>query len=61
MELKGEPIPAAPRPVQISPDGRRIAHIAGDRVELIPLQPDEEEVAYRRVHMRPDLWVPGRL
>ena len=56
VELKGEPIPPAPRPIELSPDGTRIAHIAGDRVELIPLQPDEDEVAYRRALTRPDLW-----
>jgi hypothetical protein len=56
QELKGEPIPPAPRPGQISPDGRWIAHIAGNHVELIPLQPDEEELAYRRLHRQPNLW-----
>ena len=53
-ELKGEPIPAPTRPGQISPDKRRIAHIAGESVELVPLQPDEEELAYRRFCMKPD-------
>ena len=54
QELKGEPIPPAPRPGQISPDGRWIAHIVGNRVELIPLQPDAEELAYRRLLMQPN-------
>ena len=55
QELKGEPIPPTPRPGQISPDGRLIAHTAGNRVELIPLQPDAEELEYRRIHTRPNL------
>jgi WD40 repeat protein len=53
-ELKDEPIPPATRPAQISPNGRRIAHIAGESVELVPLQPDEEELAYRKFLMKPD-------
>ena len=54
QELKGEPIPPAPRPDQISPDGRWIAHTVGSRVELIPLQPDAEELAYRSFLMQPN-------
>jgi WD40 repeat protein len=53
-ESKDEPIPPATRPRQISPDGRRIAHIAGESVELVPLQPDEEELSYRKFFMEPD-------
>jgi hypothetical protein len=53
-ELKGEPVPAEPRPGPISPDGRRIAHADDNRVELIPLQPDGEELAYRSLLMRPN-------
>ncbi len=53
-ELKGKPIPPAPRPGPISPDGRLIAHPVGNRVELIPLQPDAEELAYRRLLMQPN-------
>ena len=45
----GGPIPPTPRPGEISPDGRWIAHIARNRVELIPLQPDQEELSYRRL------------
>jgi WD40 repeat protein len=56
QELKGEPIPLPPRPTQISPDGRLIAHFAGNRVELVPLEPDAEEISYRRSQMRPNLW-----
>jgi hypothetical protein len=53
-ELKREPIPPAPWPSPISPDGRLIAHPVGNRVELISLQPDEEELSYRRVLMQPN-------
>jgi hypothetical protein len=31
-----------------------IAHPVGDRVELIPLRPSEEELSYRRVVMQPN-------
>ncbi len=55
-ELKGEPIPPTPQPAQISPDGRFFAHKVGSRVELIPLQPDAEELEYRRIHTQPNLW-----
>jgi WD40 repeat protein/tRNA A-37 threonylcarbamoyl transferase component Bud32 len=54
-ELKGEPIPATVANNWTSPDGRFFAHPEGNRVELIPLQPDEEELAYRRLHTEPDL------
>jgi hypothetical protein len=53
-ELKGEPIPPAPRPAQVSPDSRWIAHPAGSRVELIQLQPDAEELAHRLLQTRPN-------
>jgi WD40 repeat protein len=53
--LKGEPVPPDPWPGPISPDGRWIAHVDGNRVELIPLQPDGEELAYRSLLMRPNL------
>jgi hypothetical protein len=53
-ELKGEPVPHEPRPGPISPDGRWIAHVEGNRVELIPLQPDGDELAYRSLLMRPN-------
>jgi WD40 repeat protein/Flp pilus assembly protein TadD len=55
-ELKGEPIPPEPRSDRISPDGRWFSRIDDTRVELISLQPDEEELAYRRLHTQPDLW-----
>jgi WD40 repeat protein len=56
QELKGEPIPPIIAPKEISPDGRFIAHPVGSLVELVPVQPDEEEVAYRRLHMQPNVW-----
>ena len=56
QELKGEPIPATMTNNQISPDGRFFAHWDGNLVELVPLQPDEEELAYRRLHTQPNLW-----
>jgi len=57
QELQGEPIP----PIiayngEVSPDGRFFAHPAGSLVELVSLQPDEEELSYRRAHMQPNLW-----
>jgi WD40 repeat protein/serine/threonine protein kinase len=54
QELKDGPIPPTPWDGQISPDGRWIAHILRDRVQLVPLQPDEEELSYRRIMMQPN-------
>jgi serine/threonine protein kinase len=54
QEIKGEPIPTTARPGQISPDGRWIAHVIDNRVELIPLQPDEEELADRQYLTQPN-------
>jgi hypothetical protein len=56
QELKGEPIPQTLATNQISPDGRFIAHPVGSLVELVPLQPDEQELSYRRLHTQPNLW-----
>jgi WD40 repeat protein/serine/threonine protein kinase len=56
MELKGEPIPQTIANTTTSPDGRFFAHVDFDHVELIPLQPDEEELAYRRLYTQPNLW-----
>jgi hypothetical protein len=53
--LKAEPIPHTLRPGQISPDVRWIAHTVRNRVELIPLQPDAEEISYRLILTRPRL------
>jgi hypothetical protein len=54
QELAGTPVPPETRPGQISPDGRWIAHMLRNRVELIPLQPDEEELSYHRLLMQPN-------
>ncbi len=54
--LKGEPIPETIANNRISPDGRFFAHTVGKLVELVPLQLDEEELAYRRLHTQPNLW-----
>ncbi len=53
QELGGVPMPPMPRPAQISPDGRWITHIVRNRVQLISLQPDEQELSYRRLVMQP--------
>ncbi|MGP0063316.1 MAG: hypothetical protein ACLQGP_06895 [Isosphaeraceae bacterium] len=53
-ELKGKPIPPAPRSTQIIPDGRWIAQPVHNDVELIRVQPDAEELADRRQLMRPN-------
>ncbi|MEO2089345.1 MAG: WD40 repeat domain-containing protein, partial [Gemmataceae bacterium] len=54
-ELPGEPPPPAQFPrTAVSPDGRWIAHPVGNRVELLPLQPDAAELAYRRAVTEPD-------
>jgi WD40 repeat protein len=50
--LEGETIPAPPRHERISPDGGRIALSIGNRVELIPLKPDADELARRRLVMQ---------
>jgi hypothetical protein len=54
--LKDEPMPQTLTYSLISPDGRLIAHPVGSLVELVPLQPDEEELSYRRLHTQPNLW-----
>jgi hypothetical protein len=54
-ELKGEPIPQIIANHYISPDGRFFAHSHGNLVELVPLQPNSEELAYRLAHTQPNL------
>jgi hypothetical protein len=56
QELKGEPIPPTIANNGISPDGRMVAHPDGNIVELVPLQPDEEEAAYRLLYTQPNVW-----
>ncbi len=43
---------------RISPDGRLFAHVVAgaSHVTLFTLKPDEEELAYRRLHTQPNLW-----
>ena len=53
QELTGEAIPKTVRCERISSDGRFFARLNTDRVEVIPLIPDEEEIAYRRLHTQP--------
>jgi WD40 repeat protein len=48
-EVPGAAIPTLNSNERLSPDGRVFAHMEGDRVELIPLQPGEEELAYRQL------------
>jgi WD40 repeat protein len=55
-ELVGESIPETLRPGRISPDGRVFARTVGERVELISLKPDAEELDYRMIHTRPEVW-----
>jgi WD40 repeat protein len=58
-ELPGEAIPNTAANARISPDGRLFAYMdvfAGRRVELVSLKPDEEELAYRRLHPQPNVW-----
>jgi hypothetical protein len=47
-------VPPAPRSVKISQDGRWIAFAVDNRVELVPLRLDAEEIEYRRFHSRPN-------
>ncbi len=54
QELKGEPIPPETAPGPISPDGRSVAHPVGNRVEVMALNPDAEELEYRRFLTRPN-------
>jgi WD40 repeat protein len=56
-ELPGEAIPNTDVKERISPDGRLFARVVregGTRVELISLQTDEEELAWRRQHTQPN-------
>ena len=52
---QGSLLPSQTSEGMISPDARIIAFDAGTHVELIPLQPDLEELEYRRLNMRPNL------
>src|SRR5262249_4183156 len=54
-EVPGAAIPPMNRNERISPDGRLFAYLKDDRVELISLVPDAEEIAYRRLDRAPDV------
>jgi tetratricopeptide (TPR) repeat protein len=56
-ELPGEAIPSTVANERISPDGRLFARVdhPSTRVDLVSLKPDEEELAYRRLHTQPNL------
>jgi RNA polymerase sigma factor (TIGR02999 family) len=56
QELKGEAIPKTVRPGRTSPDHRFLAYLGPYPffVKVVPLVPDEEEIAYRRLHARPN-------
>ncbi len=61
QELAGEPVPnttpeaqSSPDGRLLSPDGRLFARVYGRGVELGLLIPDEDELAYRRLHTRPE-------
>jgi hypothetical protein len=54
QELRGEPIPPETAPGPISPDARSVAHPVGNRVEVMALNPDAEELDYRRFLTRPN-------
>jgi tetratricopeptide (TPR) repeat protein len=55
QELNGEAVPKIVPSGRTSPDGRLLAHLNQDRADVVPLIPDAEELAYRRVHTRPNL------
>jgi tetratricopeptide (TPR) repeat protein len=53
-ELPGEAIPKTVPNERSSPDGRFLARLDGNRVELVRLEPDSDELAHRRLHMEPN-------
>jgi hypothetical protein len=55
QELKGEAVPSTVSSERISPDGRLLVHLNMDRALVIPLIPEEEVIAYRRLHTQPSL------
>jgi WD40 repeat protein/tetratricopeptide (TPR) repeat protein len=54
-ERPGEAIPPLDRNGRISPDGRLLAYVRENRVKLVRLVPDAEEITYRRLHTQPDV------
>ncbi len=53
-EVLGEAIPPRDRNERTSADRRFFAHVSQNRVQMVPLVPDEEESAYRRLHTQPN-------
>jgi WD40 repeat protein len=53
-ELPGEPIPKTVPSKRTSPDGRLLARVNQNRVEVVPQVPDGEEIAYRQAHTQPN-------
>src|SRR5262249_14724180 len=53
-ELPAEAIPKTVPNERTSPDGRLLARVDGNRVELVRLEPDANELAHRRLHMEPN-------
>src|SRR5262249_11787200 len=54
-EVPGAAIPDRKRNDRRRPDRRRFAKVEETRVKVVPLVPDAEEIAYRRLHTEPDL------
>jgi WD40 repeat protein/serine/threonine protein kinase len=54
LKMKSEPIPPTLWTSRVRPDGRWVALIIGNYVELIPCQPGEEEMSFRRLMTQPD-------
>jgi WD40 repeat protein len=55
QEVLGEPIPPTITNDGMSPDGRFVAHTDGAGVQLIPLQPSDDDLAYRRLYTQPNV------
>jgi WD40 repeat protein/tetratricopeptide (TPR) repeat protein len=53
-ELENEPIPITLEKSHISPDGQLLARVDRNRVELISLKLDDEELAHRRARTEPN-------
>jgi WD40 repeat protein/serine/threonine protein kinase/tetratricopeptide (TPR) repeat protein len=55
-ELPGEAVPEWAPVGPVSPDGRFLVRVDGNSVEVSPVEPDPDELAYRRLHTGPDPW-----
>src|SRR5205823_1897137 len=54
-ELPGRAVPEVAPGRRTSPDGRLFVRLDEKGLRLVSLQPDDEELAYRRLHARPNL------